>query len=119
MANRPQDMSLDELAQEMNKREDSLDHLTAKAEITRRQTAAQLDATRAIISNAKTCSHLSPSRRWRQPRRLILHFQVHSPTSRERTTRQTRPLLLLIAGGCLMALTTITCVQRDPVDACH
>jgi hypothetical protein len=37
----------------MNKREDSLDHLTAKAEITRRQTAAQLDATRATISNAK------------------------------------------------------------------
>ena len=30
-------MSLDELAQEMNKRENSLDHLTAKAEITRRQ----------------------------------------------------------------------------------
>jgi ABC-type transporter Mla subunit MlaD len=53
MAKRPQDMSLDELAQEMNKREDSLDHLTAKAEITRRQTAAQLDATRATISNAK------------------------------------------------------------------
>ena len=37
MAKRPQDMSLDELAQEMNKRENSLDHLTAKAEITRRQ----------------------------------------------------------------------------------
>jgi len=52
MAKRPQDMSLDELAQEMNKREDSLDHLTAKAEITRRQTAAQLDATRATTRNA-------------------------------------------------------------------
>jgi len=46
-------MSLDELAQEMNKREDSLDHLTAKAEITRRQTAAQLDATRATVRNAR------------------------------------------------------------------
>jgi hypothetical protein len=32
MAKRPQDMSLDELAQEMNKREDSLDHLTAKGD---------------------------------------------------------------------------------------
>ena len=52
MAKRPQDMSHDELAQEMNKREDSLDHLTAKAEITRRQTAAQLDATRATTRNA-------------------------------------------------------------------
>jgi hypothetical protein len=36
----------------MNKRADSLDHLTAKAEITRRQTAAQLDATRATVRNA-------------------------------------------------------------------
>jgi hypothetical protein len=61
MAKRPQDMSLNELAQEMWKRADSLDHLTAKAEMMRRQTVAQLDAT----------------------------------------------------------LTTITWVQRDPVDACH
>jgi hypothetical protein len=36
----------------LNKREDSLDHLAAKAEITRRQTAAQLDATRATTRNA-------------------------------------------------------------------
>ena len=42
MAKKPKDMSLNELAQEMYKREDSLDHLTAKAEITRRQTEAQL-----------------------------------------------------------------------------
>ena len=49
---KPQAMSLAELAQELNKREDSLDHLTAKAEITRRQTEAQLDATRATKRNA-------------------------------------------------------------------
>jgi hypothetical protein len=48
----PQAMSLAELAQEMNKRADSLDHLTAKAEITRRQTEAQLEATRATTRNA-------------------------------------------------------------------
>jgi hypothetical protein len=53
MAKRPQDMSLDELAQEMWKRADSLDHLTAKAEMMRRQTVAQLDATQATVSNAK------------------------------------------------------------------
>jgi hypothetical protein len=48
----PQAMSLAELAQEMNKREDSLDHLTAKAEVIRRQTEAQLDAARATMRNA-------------------------------------------------------------------
>lgn len=36
MAKRPQDMTYDELAQEMYKRADSLDHLTAKAEMARR-----------------------------------------------------------------------------------
>jgi hypothetical protein len=35
---------LSELVQELRKREDSLDHLMANAEITRRQTQAQLDA---------------------------------------------------------------------------
>jgi hypothetical protein len=34
--NTPKEMSYDELAQEMCKREDSLDHLTAKAEMARR-----------------------------------------------------------------------------------
>jgi hypothetical protein len=48
----PQAMTFAELAQEMNKREDSLDHLTAKAEIMRRQTEAQIDATRATTRNA-------------------------------------------------------------------
>jgi hypothetical protein len=36
MAKEPKDMSYAELAQEMCKREDSLDHLTAKAEMARR-----------------------------------------------------------------------------------
>lgn len=52
MAKAPQDMSLAELAQEMCKREDSLDHLTAKAEVLRRQTEAQLEATHATTRNA-------------------------------------------------------------------
>jgi hypothetical protein len=47
----PKAMSLAELAQEMYKREDSLPHLMAKAEIVRRQTEAQLDAARATIRN--------------------------------------------------------------------
>ena len=36
MAKTPKKMSYDELAREMYKREDSLDHLTAKAEMARR-----------------------------------------------------------------------------------
>jgi hypothetical protein len=36
MAKDPRQMSFDELAQDLHKREDSLDHLTAKAEIVRR-----------------------------------------------------------------------------------
>ena len=36
MAKAPKDMSYEELAQEMCKRENSLDHLTAKAEMARR-----------------------------------------------------------------------------------
>jgi hypothetical protein len=36
LAKTPKEMSYDELAQEMCKREDSLDHLTAKAEMARR-----------------------------------------------------------------------------------
>jgi hypothetical protein len=52
VAKASKDMSFDELAQEMCKRPDSLDHLTAKAEITRRQTEAQLEATHASTRNA-------------------------------------------------------------------
>lgn len=36
MAKEPKEMTYEELAQEMCKREDSLDHLTAKAEMARR-----------------------------------------------------------------------------------
>ena len=52
MTKAPQDKSLAELAQEMCKREDLLDHLTAKAEVLRRQTEAQLEATYATTRNA-------------------------------------------------------------------
>jgi hypothetical protein len=47
MAKSPQDMTYDELAQEMYKRPDSLDHLTAKAEMARR--AALQDQKRSRI----------------------------------------------------------------------
>ncbi len=36
----------------MNKREDSLDHLTAKVEVVRRRTEAQIEATRTTARNA-------------------------------------------------------------------
>jgi hypothetical protein len=52
MAKAPTEMTLGELTQETFKRPDSLDHLTAKAEITRRQTEAQLEATHASKRNA-------------------------------------------------------------------
>jgi septal ring factor EnvC (AmiA/AmiB activator) len=43
----PEEMTLEELAQEMRKRTDSLDHLTAKAEMTRRQVVSSIEATSA------------------------------------------------------------------------
>jgi hypothetical protein len=53
-------MTLVELAQELHKREDSLDHLMAKAEIQRRQTQAQLDACvaqeRACVAQERACA---------------------------------------------------------------
>jgi Tfp pilus assembly protein FimV len=52
MAKHPSKMTLDELAQEMSKAEDSLDHLMARAEIMRRQTQAQLNACAAQIDAA-------------------------------------------------------------------
>ncbi|SIN83126.1 hypothetical protein SAMN05443247_00042 [Bradyrhizobium erythrophlei] len=48
----PKAMSLGELAQEMQKREDALDHLSAKAEAIWRQAQAQLNAAHATIRNA-------------------------------------------------------------------
>src|SRR3954464_2734578 len=55
-------MPLSELVQELHKREDSLDHLMAKAEIIRRQTQAQLDAReaqkRACASQEKNARYM-------------------------------------------------------------
>lgn len=46
-------MTLVELAQELHKREDSLDHLMAKAEVQRRQSQAQLDA---CVAQERACA---------------------------------------------------------------
>jgi hypothetical protein len=43
----PQDMTLDELSLDLRKRADSLDHLTARGEMDRRQLIATLEATAA------------------------------------------------------------------------
>jgi hypothetical protein len=53
MAKQPHEKTLFELAQDMCTRADSLVHLTAAAEITRRQTQAQLDACKAQIAAAE------------------------------------------------------------------
>ena len=53
MAKDTRDMDLDELAQQMNLRPDSLAHLAAHAEFIRRQTEAQLEAARAQVIAAK------------------------------------------------------------------
>jgi hypothetical protein len=52
MAKEAIDMTLEELAQQMNFRADSLPHLAASAEFIRRQTKAQLDASAATIEAA-------------------------------------------------------------------
>jgi hypothetical protein len=52
VAKEPIDMTLRELAQEMCKRPDSLDHLTAKAEMERRRTEAQLRATGYMLASS-------------------------------------------------------------------
>ena len=52
MAKQPHEKTLFELAQDMCTRADSLVHLTAAAEITRRKIQAQLDACRAQIEAA-------------------------------------------------------------------
>jgi len=54
-------MLLGELVQELHKREDSLDHLMAKAEIIRRQTQAQLDACEA---QKRACTSLEKNARY-------------------------------------------------------
>jgi hypothetical protein len=52
MAKEMKDKTLDELAVEMYTRADSLPHLMSKAEITRRITEAQLEATGATVETA-------------------------------------------------------------------
>ena len=54
-------MLLGELVQELHKREDSLDHLMAKAEIIRRQTQAQLDACEV---QKRACTSLEKNARY-------------------------------------------------------
>jgi hypothetical protein len=53
MAKDAKDMDLDELAQQMHLRPDSLAHLAAQAEFIRRQTEAQLEAAHATIIAAR------------------------------------------------------------------
>jgi hypothetical protein len=53
MAKDATDMNLDELAQQMHLRPDSLAHLAAHAEFIRRQTEAQLEAAHATIIAAR------------------------------------------------------------------
>jgi hypothetical protein len=53
MAKDAKDMDLDELAQQMHLRPDSLAHLAAHAEFIRRQTEAQLEAAHATIIAAR------------------------------------------------------------------
>jgi hypothetical protein len=53
MAKDAKDMDLDELAQQMHLRPDSIAHLAAHAELIRRQTEAQLEAAHAQIIAAR------------------------------------------------------------------
>jgi hypothetical protein len=53
MAKDAKNMDLDELAQQMHLRPDSMSHLAAHAEFIRRQTDAQLEAARAQIVAAR------------------------------------------------------------------
>jgi hypothetical protein len=53
MAKDAKDMDLDELAQQMHLRPDSITHLAAHAEFIRRQTEAQLEAAHATIIAAR------------------------------------------------------------------
>jgi hypothetical protein len=52
MAKEMKDRTLEELAVDLYKKEDSLDHLMAKAEMLRRTTVAQLDAAKATVETA-------------------------------------------------------------------
>jgi hypothetical protein len=56
MPKEPQDMTLDELSLDLRKRADSLDHLTARGEMDRRQLIATLEATAAQKAAADAAS---------------------------------------------------------------
>ena len=64
MSKEPHEMSLHELSREMYKREDSLPHLTAKAEILRRTTEAELQASAAEIVSAKAATKTATYTLW-------------------------------------------------------
>lgn len=64
MAKEPHEMTLQELSQEMYKREDSLPHLTAKAEILRRTTNAELRASAAEVETAQAATKTATYTLW-------------------------------------------------------
>jgi len=51
LAKEPKDKTYDELAQDMYKRPDSLDHLTAKAEMARRSASVSLRNSRLMLAS--------------------------------------------------------------------
>jgi uncharacterized protein with PhoU and TrkA domain len=57
MPKEPQDMTLEELSLDLRKRADSLDHLTARGEMDRRQLIATLEATEAQKAAANAASN--------------------------------------------------------------
>jgi hypothetical protein len=58
MPKQPEEMTLEELSLDLRKRADSLDHLTARGEMDRRQLIATLEATEAqkAAANAATAN---------------------------------------------------------------
>jgi hypothetical protein len=57
MPKEPQDMTLEELSLDLRKRADSLDHLTARGEMDRRQLIATLEATEAQKAAAEAAKN--------------------------------------------------------------
>ena len=64
LSKKPEDMTLEELALDMRKRADSLDHLTAKAEMTRRQMVSSIDATIAQKAAADAATNNAQYMLW-------------------------------------------------------
>jgi hypothetical protein len=59
-----EEMTLEELAQEMRKRADSLDHLTATADMTRRQVVSSTKASRALKAAADAATQYAQHMFW-------------------------------------------------------